>query len=415
MKLVIIILLLCVHSADPVEVCNGVKNQVVFCPNGQELKLDTQSTGVSVTWTFNGKSLPNGITHPDTANKKDLNIASLTAEHTGLYKATYAPSKEDKFTIIVDAVTCIKNVPCDVAVGASIKMDSELEPVNSWTLKKSDGSDTEVNEAEKFTATNKKVLGLFKLKTEESGTYKATKNGQPDIVVEFPVSVTAKNPVSSVKIKKQGGKAHVCPADKVEFECTVGGDAKSYTWTKDKKVINAEENIELSTNKLTIKSATSGDSGSYACKVKGYDSKAMVTSPSEVLTVQDSQAVSGVRITQDGRTLQCAATGGVKHFKWQMEDGTKVPPQHGSVGGDDSVFNLTPKAKGNFVCEATGCNDKAEKSEFFGVSEGAGSDTNNKKMDGDKPGEGARGLQGASTSVALLLICVLVELYVMML
>ncbi|XP_068508484.1 uncharacterized protein [Syngnathus scovelli] len=412
MKLVTIILLLCVHSADSAD-CEGGKNLLVFCPTGNDLKI-TISTGETVEWKFNDGELPNGNSVDTTdSSKRVMTLPTLAAEHTGLYTARYSPSMTEKFTIIVGAVTCTKDVTCEVGKGASIKLESGLTGTLSWTFTAATAGATEeaVNEAEKFTTNDKEVLGLFNVTT--SGKYKAKLSPDTD---EFPVTVSERARVSSVKIESQGGKARVCPSAEVIFECTVTGDVKSYSWTKDNTAVDTNK-VTVAAKKLTISSVTPDHAGSYACKALGYFSDALVASSGLALEVQDTQ-VSNVRITRKGSVLTCEATGAVKNFEWEMEDGTKVSSQHGVVGNVKSQLNLTLKAKGNFVCKAIGCDDKGVKSDVCVVGEDHG---DNKANGGLAPppttseGLPGRGPQGASISVALLLISVLVELYVMML
>nr|XP_049605338.1 uncharacterized protein LOC125986036 [Syngnathus scovelli] len=277
MKLVTIILLLCVHSADLANL-KGKAGEVVFCDANDELKLDT-SANSKVTWKFNGNDLPEtGVTHPDSTNNKDLEIATLAAANTGFYKATYNPNTVKKFTIIVDAKTCTAATPCNVKVGGSIKLDGDTGV--TWHFKAPNSDEIEIeddkpNDPPKFT-TNKKELGLFDLQKPQSGKYTAKKTGNAD--KEFPVAVRA--PVSKAQVKITTGKARVCPNVQVVFECTVTGDAKSYSWTKDAKPKASE-----TTSKLTIQNATSEDSGPYVCKVTGFLGET-ATSPGVTLIVQ---------------------------------------------------------------------------------------------------------------------------------
>ncbi|KAM9832935.1 uncharacterized protein ACBT44_013637 [Syngnathus typhle] len=407
MKLVIIILLLCVHSADPTD-CNGVKDQVVFCPKDGTLEI-TITTGESVTWDFKGGNLPTGNSIVTPSGSVVMTLPNLKAEHSGLYKATYDPSIVEKFTIIVDRAPCSAGSECDVMQGGSINLDSGEPSGVTWHFKAPSGSETEItdtaNDPPKFTA-GKKELGLLNMKKAQSGKYTAKKPGENNFPKEFPVAVRA--PISKATVNRKKG------CDMI-LECNVIGDAKSFKWTK------GQNDVPDATQKqLTIPKADVEAKANYVCKATGHDKE---EKPSEVFayTYTAPQPVSDVSITRKGKVLTCEARGDVQSFKWEMKDGTGVTSQHGKVDLDvASKFNLTPKAKGNFVCVATGCDGKDEKSDLFSVDgEGSkedGSSTNDDESDNNrKPGEGARGLQGASTSVALLLICVLVELYVMML
>nr|XP_049582317.1 uncharacterized protein LOC125972349 [Syngnathus scovelli] len=414
MKLVTIILLLCVHSADSAN-REGKKGEVVFCDANDELKLDT-SAGELVTWKFNGNDLPSGVTHPDASTKKDLKIATLAAANTGLYKATYNPNTVKKFTIIVDAETCTAATPCNVKVGGSIKLDGDTGV--TWHFKAPNSDEIEIkddkpNDPPKFT-TNKKELGLFDLQKPQSGKYTAKKTGSND--KEFPVAV--REPVTSATVKE---KKRSCTD--VTLVCEVTGDAKSFTWNKDNTKINGATEKEH-----TITNAA-GSNGEYVCKAKDYFD-AEKGSADFTYTYAAPQTVSDVSITKEGRRLTCVATGTVKRFEWQMEDGTTVSAQHGTVDDDvKSQLKLTLTAKGNFVCKAIGCDDKAVMSKVFVVAATTEDQTNHGGVDEDdkrdntglapptttSKGLPGRGPQGASTSVALLLISVLVELYVMML
>ncbi|KAM9833630.1 uncharacterized protein ACBT44_007311 [Syngnathus typhle] len=290
--------------------------------------------------------------------------------------------------------------------GGSINLDSGEPSGVTWHFKAPSGSETEItdtaNDPPKFTA-GKKELGLLNMKKAQSGKYTAKKPGENNFPKEFPVAVRA--PITKAEVQKRQSGCDVI------LECNVDGDAKSFKWTKGGTVVPS-----ATQKQLTIPKADVTESAKYICKATDYQDEEKTSEAFDY-----TYAVSDVSITRKGKVLTCEAKGAVQSFKWEMKDGTDVTSQHGKVDLDvASKFNLTPKAKGNFVCVATGCDGNAKKSDFFSVdgegSKDGGSSTNDDGSDNSrKPGEGARGLQGASTSVALLLICVLVELYVMML
>ncbi|XP_037118173.1 uncharacterized protein LOC119129190 [Syngnathus acus] len=257
MKLVTILLLLCVHTADltPPE-CKGAKDQVVFCATGNSLKIPSPAAGY--TWQFGTPDgvLPSELTPDDTT--KDLK-GSLEAKHTGVYLAVKTTELTDKFTIIVDAVECTKDVQCQVGTGSSIKLNSNIDGAK-WEFE-SLALPTS-GEPPKFTD-QKKALGLFDVKAAQSGTYKAEPTGG-GTAVEFPVVVSDKTRVSTATVKKGVG----CVAT---LECEVTGDAQKIKWTKD------GTDLTLEGKTLTVDTGDAG-TGTYACKVLGYHGGAPVTS-----------------------------------------------------------------------------------------------------------------------------------------
>ncbi|XP_061139828.1 uncharacterized protein LOC133157341 [Syngnathus typhle] len=390
MNLVRIILLLCAHTADLVApVCNGVKDQVVFCKDGNSLKIDPPPPAPDYKWQYGtpDRALPGELKADPTTN---VVTGPLEAKHTGLYLAikTDDTSQTDKFTVIVDAVECTKETPCQVGTGSSIKLNADIEDAE-WKLGNDKLNDPANNEPPKFTD-KKKALGLFDVKADQSGTYKATKAGES---ATFPVTVSAKTPVSGVTVKEGEG----CDA---KLECQFTGDAKDIKWTKDNEAVTPDGKT------LTVKT---GDSGKYACKVLGFHGGAPVTSP----TFPYAYAVSTVSIQRSGRVLTCVADGAVKTFEWLTFGNVPVTASDGKVGSDPSKFTLDAKAIGQFICKVTACDNKNINSPPFNVSGGKGP-TGSPGTDQDNDPKPTAATQGPSCSVALLVISVLIELYVVM-
>ncbi|XP_049586097.1 uncharacterized protein [Syngnathus scovelli] len=391
MKLVTITLLLFVHTADLTSSnCDGVKDQVVFCAADSSLKIEAPDTGYAWHFGTANVAVDSALTADPTSKKL---TGTLAAKHTGVYLATKDGSPTGKFTIIVDAVTCTKNEECQVGTGSSILLNSELgNGADSWSLTKGDSSvETLGDDPPKFTA-EKKELGLFNVQKTQSGTYKATKSADN---AEFPVTVSDKTPVSVASVKKGVG----CVAT---LECEVTGDAKTIEWTKDGA-------------KLTSKGKTltvDDKSAPYACEVQGYHGGAAVTSASFPYTYAAPEAVSKVTIERTASVLTCTADGPVKTWAWLTFGNVPVTASDGTVDRDPSKFNLASGAKGEFSCKVTDCQDNTKSSQFLrvggkvdptGTPTGAGGTTT--------PGAAT---QGTSCSVALLVISVLIELYVVM-
>ncbi|XP_049615271.1 uncharacterized protein [Syngnathus scovelli] len=389
MKLVTITLLLFVHTADLTSNnCDGVKDQVVFCAAGSSLKIEAPDTGYA--WHFGTANVAVDSALSIDTSTKEL-TGTLAAKHTGVYLATKDSSPTDKFTIIVDAVTCTKNEECQVGTGSSIHLNSDLGNGVSWTLADEPIGDPGNDDAPKFTA-EKKELGLFNVKKTQSGKYKATLSPSS---VEFPVTVSDKTPVSMASVKKGVGVG--CDAT---LECEVTGDAKTIEWTKD--------GTKLTPKGKTLTVDKQAASARYVCKVQGYHGGAAVTSAPFPYTY----AVSTVSITQNARVLTCVADGAVKSWEWLTFGNMPVSASDGTVDSDPSKFNLASGAKGQFSCKVTDCQGNTKSSQFLpvggnvdptGTPTGAGGATT--------PGAAT---QGTSCSVALLVISVLIELYVVM-
>ncbi|KAM9833815.1 uncharacterized protein LOC133156392 [Syngnathus typhle] len=399
MNLVKIILLLCAHTADVVAtVCDAKKDQVVFCATGNTLKIDPPTPIAEYEWKFGTteEALPEEL-KPDASN---ILKGTLAKRHTGVYLAKHKtdPSQTDKFTVIVDAEPCTASTPCNVKAGGSIQLDStNTDEAVNWEFQ-ADGTPgfVEVTESDKpkflpDAGNFKKGLGLFNVQKAESGIYRTKKTSGDGIFDSFPVHV--RTPVSGVTVKGGG-----CDG---KLECQVTGDAKNIGWTK--------EGTALAPTGKTLTVGTGGaDSGKYACKATAYYDDDQ-TSPA----FPYAYAVSTVSIERSGRVLTCVADGAVKAFEWLTFGNVPVTASDGKVGSDPSKFTLDAKAIGQFICKVTACDNKNINSPSFDVS-GAKDPTGSPGMDRDNNPKPTAATQGASCSVALLVISVLIELYVVM-
>ncbi|XP_037118980.1 uncharacterized protein LOC119129707 [Syngnathus acus] len=233
---------------------------VKFCNGGDKLEI-TITTSETVTWNFGDGDLPTGNAETSDATKTVMTLPTLTAAHTGVYKATYDPNKVEKFTIIVGAKTCTAVTPCIVKPGGSIHLDSGEPTGVTWYFKAPSGSETEIKDSgtddpPKFTDTDKKELGLFNLQKAESGTYTAKKPSKA--AKDFPVAVRA--PVTEAKVQKRQSGCNVI------LECNVDGDAKSFKWTNGGTVV-----ADATQKQLTIQKVDAGANADYVCKATDYD------------------------------------------------------------------------------------------------------------------------------------------------
>ncbi|XP_049601520.1 uncharacterized protein [Syngnathus scovelli] len=399
MKLVTITLLLFVHTADLTSNnCDGVKDQVVFCTVGSSLKIVPPATDYA--WHFGTADVNVDSTLTTDPTSKELR-GTLAAKHTGVYLATKENSPTYKFTIIVNAVSCSATTGCDVPTGGSFQLEStNANEAVSWEFKADGAQDfVPVSDSDKpkfrEESSIKKGLGLFNVQKSESGTYRTKKASDGAIVDSFPVHV--RDPVSAVTVREGGGCAPT-------LVCEVTGDAKTVKWTKD----NTDAGTDGKT--LTIrKSATV--SASYVCKVTDY-SNANKDSVAFPYAYTARKAVSKVTIERTASVLECTADGPVQSWEWLTFGNVPVTASDGTVGSDRSKFTLAPGAKGEFSCKATDCQDNTMSSRFLPV----GGNVDPTGTPTDAGGTTTRGAatQGTSCSVALLVISVLIELYVVM-